>query len=140
MPADQATARLIEIAEQSAVAVGDPPPLNRSVELKKQKMTFFEKSHFQWKDPGDSSKEASGVLRSSLFKLLGVIVLSSTVFLMILYIGYNISILKPIVALTAIVLFIFAIYYIHARFPKYIVLKDTCMYRGFNDETADLHV
>lgn len=100
-------------------------------------MIGIEKTHFQWKEPRYNLKKEFDILRAGLIKLLVVIILSSTVFLIFLNIKYDIDILQPLAALIAIVLFIAVIYFIHARFPKYIVMKDTYLYRGLDNDTAE---
>jgi len=100
-------------------------------------MIGFEKSHFRWKDPGRKLREPPGALRKSLFRLLGVSALSAAVFLMVLRSMYGISLTKPLAVLAAILLFMVVIYLIHAHVPPYVVVKDTHMYRGLNDETAE---
>lgn len=100
-------------------------------------MIGFEKTHFLWKDPAHNPKEVSNVLKDDLFKLLGVIILASTVFLIFLHSMYEISLFNPFIALIAIIFFIGVIYFLNVRFAPYIVVKDTHIYRGLNDETAE---
>ena len=76
-------------------------------------------------------------MKHSLFRLLVVAIISSAAFLILLQHRYDISISMPLIALAAIIVFMAVVYYIHALIPPYVVMKDTYMYRGLNDETAD---
>ena len=96
-----------------------------------------DKTHFRWKDPSHNAKASLRALGRDTLKLLVIVILSSMTFLIILQWKYDIALEKPLAVLILIILFILTIYYIHARFAPYIILKDTYIYRGFNDETAE---
>jgi hypothetical protein len=100
-------------------------------------MIGLEKTYFLWRDPGHNPREASRVMRKSLARLIGIVALSSGAFLILLNMGYGISITKPLIVLAVIMIFMVIIYYVHAHVPPYVVVKDTYMYRGLNDETAE---
>lgn len=100
-------------------------------------MIGLEKTHFRWKDPDHDPVAVAAVLRGSLRSLLGVVAVSSTVFLIFLNVMYDVPVLKPLAALAAIILFICTVSYIHVRVPPYVVVKDTHLYRGVNDETDE---
>lgn len=100
-------------------------------------MIGFEKTHFRWKDPSHNPRATSKLLRSGFLKLMGVIALSCAAFLLLLGLIYGAVLVEPLVALAAIVLLMGAIYIIQVWCPPYVVVKDTHMYRGLNDETAE---
>lgn len=72
-----------------------------------------------------------------MLRLLWVVVISSALFLLVLMQFYPIQLAKTLVALTLIVLFVIAIYYVHAKVPPFVVVGSNHIYRGLNDETAD---
>ena len=100
-------------------------------------MIGITQSYFRWKEPSHNSEESSGIERIRLFKLLGVIVLSSTVFLILLNHRYPIPISKTLIVLAAIILFIVVIYY-HTIVRPYVVVTNNHIYRGLNDDTAEV--
>jgi hypothetical protein len=100
-------------------------------------MIGFEKTHFLWRDPGHNPRRASMVMRRDLARLLGIVILSSGAFLTVLNMRSGISIAKSLVVLALIMVFMVITYYIHARVPPYVVVKDSYMYRGLTDETAE---
>ena len=100
-------------------------------------MIELPKTYFRWREPDHNSRRSSIVVRMRFLRLLGVIVISSVVFLLLLQQLYSIPILKTLLALALIVLFITAIYYVTVKVHPYVVVGKNHIYRGLNDETAD---
>jgi hypothetical protein len=72
-----------------------------------------------------------------MLRLLWVVLISSTFFLLVLVQLYPVQLARALAALALIVLFIIAIHYIHTRVPPFVVVGTNQIYRGLNDETAD---
>jgi hypothetical protein len=101
-------------------------------------MIGFPKTYFRWREPRHTSKRATAFLRIRLFKLLGTAVTSSALFLLLLGQFHPIPILRAFGALALIVIFILIVYTVYANVPPYVVVTSSHVYRGLDNETADV--
>jgi len=107
------------------------------VGIEKNDTIGFPKTYFRWREPDHNLKRSSFIVRIRLLRLLGVVLISSAVFLLLLMQLYPIEILKTLYALALIILFIVAICFFQAYVPRFVVVGRNQIYRGLNDETAD---
>jgi hypothetical protein len=100
-------------------------------------MIRFSKTYFRWREPNQNSEESFYNAVKGFLRMIGVVLVSSSIFLFLLKHAYGFPISKPLIALAGIVLLVVVIYFVHAKVPPYVVVTNRLIYRGLNDETAD---